>query len=170
MARYKGIFKASANYEPQVAAPFDARMLVEAKADLTAAETWQQGNGASWAYAGMMVAVAADQNAKNNGVYLLLANDYSVEANWRKCADIADIENLQDQINNLEISGGGSLDVEVDSESELPETGDENTTYYVKNDKSIQRWDEETQDYISYGGAPAMDINIIHGGNAHGTN
>lgn len=169
MARYKGIFKASANYEPQVAAPFDARMLVETKADLIAASTWQQSNGANWTYAGMLVTVAADPVAKNNGVYLLLANDYSVEANWRKCADIADIENLQDQIDNLEISGGGSLDVEVETEAELPATGDENTTYYVKNDKSIQRWDEETQDYVSYGGAPAVDINIINGGNAHGT-
>ena len=62
MARYKGIFKAAANYEPQIAAPFDARMLVDAKADLTDRSIWQQSNGDVWVYSGMIVAVANDEN------------------------------------------------------------------------------------------------------------
>lgn len=168
MARYKGIFKTSNNYEPQVAGPFDARMLVQLKSDLTDKKTWAQTDGGVWTYAGMIVAVAAD-TPENNGVYMLLAKDYSIESNWRKFADIIDIEDLQRQIDSIELTGGGSLDVEVETEAELPATGDENTTYYVKNDKSIQRWDEEAQDYISYGGAPAVDITIINGGNANGT-
>lgn len=40
MARYRGNFTVAANYEPLKAAPFDARALVETKADLTAATTW----------------------------------------------------------------------------------------------------------------------------------
>jgi len=135
---------------------------------LTTKATWAQTDGSVWTYAGMIVAVAAD-TPENNGVYMLLVKDYSIESNWRKFADIIDVEDLQRQIDSIELTGGGSLDVEVETEAELPATGDENTTYYVKNDKSIQRWDEEAQDYISYGGAPAVDITIINGGNANGT-
>jgi hypothetical protein len=40
VARYKGTFKAAANYEPQIAAPFDARMLVGARSDLVLKSTW----------------------------------------------------------------------------------------------------------------------------------
>jgi hypothetical protein len=56
---------------------------------------------------------------------------------------------------------------------ELPIPGDSNATYYVKADSSIRRWDEETETYIPYGGTgeiPELNIQIIHGGNAHGTN
>jgi hypothetical protein len=141
---------------------------VEAKSDLISEDTWRQSDGGIWTYVGMIVTVAADALPENNGIYMLLSSDFSKADNWRECADITDIEGLQQQIDSIELAGG-SLDLEVDSEAELPEKGDENTTYYVKDDKSIQRWDEETQDYVSYGGSPAMDITIINGGNANGT-
>jgi hypothetical protein len=53
MARYRGSFTVAASYEPLTASPFDARELVETKADLTAASTWQQPNGDLWIYDGM---------------------------------------------------------------------------------------------------------------------
>lgn len=170
MARYKGIFKASANYEPQVAAPFDARMLVEAKSDLTTAATWQQTNGSIWTYVGMIVSVAADIDPANNGVYRLTAKDWSVEDNWQKLANSAEIEDLQKQIDNIEV-GGGDLSVEIQTEADLPKIGATGTTYYVIENNSIYRWQAETQSYISFGGGePELDIQIIHGGNANGTN
>jgi hypothetical protein len=53
----------------------------------------------------------------------------------------------------------------------LPEVGDKNATYYVKDNSSIQRWDEETQSYQSYGGSgetPELDVNLIYGGDSNG--
>lgn len=172
MARYKGTYTAAANYEPLKAAPFDARQLVESKADLISASTWQQSNGDIWIYQGMIVAVSSDVNADNNGLYILSNSNYTLEASWTKMADVKSIEELQAQIDNLEVSGGGSLDVTVNAETDLPEVGDSNTTYYVLDNNSIYRWQEETQSYISFGGGTAdfEDINIIHGGNANGTN
>lgn len=168
MARYKGIFKASANYEPQVAAPFDARSLVEAKSDLLKEETWKQTNGSIWTYVGMIVSVASDIDVTKNGVYMLIDKDWSLESSWQKMATVDQIADLLDKIENIEVSGGGSLDVEVNTEEELPEIGDENTTYYITENQSIQRWDEETDSYITYGGGSAPDIKIINGGNANG--
>lgn len=170
MAREKGIFQVSANYEPLKAAPFDARSLVESKADLINEKTWVIDNVA-WVYTGMIVSVARDIEVTNNGVYRLLdADNYMLESSWQKLADTTSIEDLQRQIDELEVSGG-SIDLEVETETELPETGDENTTYYIKENASIQRWDEETQTYIRYGGAgdtPDIDINLIYGGNSNG--
>jgi hypothetical protein len=41
MSRYKGLFQVPANYEPLIRGPFDARELVETKADLINPATWQ---------------------------------------------------------------------------------------------------------------------------------
>jgi hypothetical protein len=69
MARKKGTFQVSANYEPLKAAPFDARSLVETKEDLFLADTWTI-NGIAWVYNGMLVAVFNDTE-ENKGLYLL---------------------------------------------------------------------------------------------------
>lgn len=136
MARYRGNFTVAANYEPHKAAPFDARALVETKADLIAASTWVQRNGSIWVYSGMIVSVSSDIEPKNNGVYVLTdAKNYHLEECWRKLADVVDIAELQEKIDNLEIGGNG--DIEVDSESELPEEGEENITYYIQETQSI---------------------------------
>lgn len=171
MARYKGTFAIASNYEPHIQGPFDARQLVETKRDLMSSATWLTPMGECWVYKGMMVVVSSDINPDNNGLYILTDLDYSLESNWQKQASHTDIQELQEQIENLEIEGG-SLDVEVDTETELPPIGDENTTYYVKENQSIQRWDSETQSYVAYGGesgeAPDLEINLIHGGDSNG--
>ena len=173
MARYKGTFSVAASYEPLSASPFDARQLVQYKTDLTAIETWQQENGDIWTYVGMLVVVAEDLNDNNNGIYILTNTDYTQESNWRKCADQRDIEYVLEEIKNIEFSGEGSVSIEVDTMEDLPKVGDPNATYYVKENFSIQRWNEVTQSYLSFGGSgeiPELNIEIIHGGNAHGTN
>lgn len=166
MARYNGVYKAAANYEPQIAAPFDARELVETKADLTNEKTWKQRNGDIWTYVGMVVSVASDENPANNGRYQLMAADWSNVANWQKMATAADTQILQEQIDNIEITGGGSLDIEVQTLEDLPQEGDINATYYVLENNSIWRWNPALQDYISYGST--LNVNIINGGSAHG--
>lgn len=166
MARYNGVYKAAANYEPQIAAPFDARELVETKADLTNEKTWKQRNGDIWTYVGMVVSVSSDENPANNGRYQLMAADWSNMANWQKMATAADTQILQEQIDNIEITGGGSLDIEVQTLEDLPQEGDINATYYVIEDNSIWRWNAALQDYISYGAT--LNVNIINGGSAHG--
>ena len=171
MGRYKGTFSVAANYEPLVGGPFDARQLVETKSDLTNPRTWRSHSGEIWVYIGMMVVVSSDINANNNGLYILKDNPYTDEANWVKYATEADIADLQQQIDDIEVGSGGSLDVNVETEADLPEVGDQNTTYYVKDNSSIQRWDEETQSYQSYGGSgeiPELDVNLIYGGDSNG--
>lgn len=117
----------------------------------------------------MIVSVATDIDPEKNGLYVLIAEDYTKESNWRKYADSRDVERLQKKIEDIEVSGGGSLDIEVETEADLPETGDSNTTYYVKENLGIYRWQEETKSYISFGkGSADLDINLIYGGNSHG--
>lgn len=171
MSRYKGTFAISANYEPLIAAPFDARQLVECKADLTSTKTWARADGSVWTYAGMMVAVAQDTNPENNGIYVLIAEDYTLQSNWRKQANSTDIDKLREEIENISISGGGSLDIEVDTMEDLPEIGDRNITYYVRENSSIQRWNEAEQAYFPFGGSgeqPELNISLIYGGNSNG--
>lgn len=169
MAREKGIFHISANYEAQKAAPLDARQLVEAKADLLLPETWTVNNIA-WIYDGMIVAVSRDVNNENNGIYMLTdSRNYTKESSWQKMANIQDIQQLQKQIEELQ-SNITETDVDIDTEAELPDIGEENITYYIKETQDILRWNNESQDYISYGGSGITDlnINIIHGGDSNG--
>lgn len=82
MSRNKGIASFSANFEPQVAAPLDARMLVPTKAELLLAATWQANDGGVYSYVGMIVCVYADSTPANNGLYRLTAADYTQASNW----------------------------------------------------------------------------------------
>ena len=81
MARSKGTLAISANFEPQVAAPFDGRGRVEFYADLLLDATWQAKNGNVYTYPGMVVTVWGDTD--KNGIYIL-EGDYHYEQNWRQ--------------------------------------------------------------------------------------
>lgn len=97
MARYKGTFVAPSNYEPLVGGPFDARELVETKADLIAAKTWQQPNGDLWIYEGMKV-VVKDEHA----IYILLNPiSYFLESSWIRSANELDIATIQELIGEV---------------------------------------------------------------------
>lgn len=120
MARFKGTFEVPANYEPQKAAPFDARSLVNTKASLTQASTWQDSKGDMWIYSGMLVTVSADSE-NNNGVYRLLdAEHYNNESYWQKLVELPELvqvkDDLQTQLDNIVISGGDiALKEQVDT-------------------------------------------------------
>lgn len=164
-----GTFPITANYELQVAAPFDARSLVKTKAALTDGATWLQADGNMYIYSGMFVAVYDDPDEEKNGLYILTdASLYSFESSWEKFVEDKVIKNLQEQIDNIEVSGGGSADVVVKTFSDLPDVGNENTTYFVEEDQSIYKYDATTRDYKSYGGSGDLDINLIYGGDSNG--
>lgn len=83
MARVSGSLGISSNFEPQIAAPFDARAIVPTKADLTVASNWTALDGGSYIYEGMTVTVAEDSTASNNGIYVLTdASDVTDINNW----------------------------------------------------------------------------------------
>lgn len=77
MARIKGMFSVSANYEPTIVAPLDAREVVQYKSDLFARKTWLK-NDSLFIYNGLKVSVTQDTE-ENNGVYVLLNKDLYME-------------------------------------------------------------------------------------------
>jgi len=85
MARDKGLLNISANFEPQTAQPFDARMRVQTLADLTNATQWEANDGTVYAYIGMITVVYNDTT--NNGLYRLEQEDYTNISNWSKVGD-----------------------------------------------------------------------------------
>jgi hypothetical protein len=89
-ARTKGLASFSANFETQMAAPLDARMLCDTKADLLLATTWEANDGGHYAYVGMLVTVNGDSTSANNGVYRLTALPYTSAGNWERCGSSAD--------------------------------------------------------------------------------
>jgi hypothetical protein len=84
MSRAKGIASFSANFEVHTAAPLDSRCLVGTKADLTSSVIWQGNDNGNYTYLGMVVSIAADPTPTNNGVYQLIASDYTNASNWVK--------------------------------------------------------------------------------------
>ena len=71
--RISGILPISANFEPQISAPFDARDNVPNRADLLLAATWQALDGNMYIYTGLTVTVSADSvSSAFNGIYILL--------------------------------------------------------------------------------------------------
>ena len=84
-ARTPGLLGISANFEAQMAAPLDARMICDTKADLLLATTWEANDGGHYAYVGMIVTVNGDGTPANNGVYRLTALPYTSAGNWEQC-------------------------------------------------------------------------------------
>ncbi len=87
MSRTKGLLALSGNFEPQIAAPFDARHIVGLASDLTLPTTWQAKDNTVYTYIGMRVTVTNDPSPANNGVYWLIADDYTQNANWVKLGE-----------------------------------------------------------------------------------
>ena len=88
MARSKGTLGISANFEPQIAASFDARANVPTKADLTIASNWTANDGGSYPYNGMTVTVAEDSTSSNNGIYILLDASNITDINsWQQVGE-----------------------------------------------------------------------------------
>lgn len=80
MARNKGTFNFSANLEPKVQAPLDARTVVDTVAELTQAATWQDTNGDVWLFDGLVVSIA-----QTGELYMLTDKAaYTSAASWKR--------------------------------------------------------------------------------------
>lgn len=165
MSRQRGIFNLSGNYEPLIAAPLDARTVVDTKAELLLSTTWIKTGSVAYLFDGLLVAVTKDNTAANNGLYLLLnAVNYTSYDSWYKIADIRDINSLNDRIDQITGGGGGGA-VQVEALANLPNVGSENTVYFVKNENATYRWDEAGLKYYCTG-RDYQEIKVINGGNA----
>lgn len=161
MARIKGLFSVSANYEPTIAAPLDAREVVQYKSDLLSRKTWLK-NGSLYLYDGMRVSVTEDTN-ENNGVYVLTNKDLYMEASsWKQLATMDEIKELQKEIE--QISVGSAFDI-VDDLSMLPQPGTSGKIWYVRAEGASYSWDTDAAKYIIVG-SNFNDIKIISGGNS----
>ena len=164
MAKYaRGFFNLSGNYEPLIAAPLDARTVVEFKSDLTNSTTWTASGGV-WVYPGLMVAVVADAS-DNNGIYYLVdASAYASEDSWLKIADQRTIDTLNAKIDQIT---GGSGAVQVENKASLPNVGSEGVVYFVKSENATYRWDDTDVRYYCVG-RDHEEIKVINGGDAAG--
>ena len=176
MARIKGSFITSNNYEVKKTAPFDARMLVKKKSDLTESLSWS----ITGIYNGMIVAVGDDTEKSNNGLYMLADVDNVVSASsWIKFAELSDLVEMaknidalteelgiikeeldkkQDKLiagkniiieNNVISATGGGSGAGVIQVENLPDNGQEDVIYCVQNDGSVYMWKDGT--WVCYG-------------------
>jgi hypothetical protein len=83
MARILGQYVFNSNFEPQISAPLDSRMLVDYQNDLYLLDTWISSDGSEYTYKGMIVSVCNDIS-DNNGLYQLIDIDYTNKDNWIK--------------------------------------------------------------------------------------
>lgn len=111
MSRVKGTNVTGAPIELTSGAPVDAKMLVDTKADLYNASTWQAPSAAAnagkmFCYYGMLVYVGNDaEHPENNGLYVLQnsgANDANDDATANSGANWVRISQTDTRINAIE--------------------------------------------------------------------
>ena len=174
MARNKGLLGISANFEPQVAAPFDSRIVVENISDLTEIETWQALDGGVYLYKGLVVSVTEDSS-----LYILKDyQNYDNLDNWQKVynsGEVLDISgSLSERIDAIveeqtELIGENGIGVEEDPIHHwtVSVTGDIDILSNVETDSTIDgdilRFDGENwinSDDLSTLEVSAADLNI----------
>lgn len=188
MGRIRGSFITSNNYEVKKTAPFDARMLVKKKSDLTDPSSWSIAGS----YNGMIVAVGNDPEKANNGLYMLAdVGNISSLSSWIKFAELSDLEAMganiqtlteelglvkaeldkkQDKLtagkniiieNNVISATGSGSGADIIQVENLPEEGQENVIYCVQNDGSLYMWKDGV--WICYG-RDYNQITLLFGG------
>lgn len=143
MSRVKGTNVTGAPIELTSGAPVDAKMLVDTKADLYTASTWQAPSAAGanagkmFCYYGMLVYVGND-TPENNGLYVLQnsgANDANADAtansgaNWVRISQTdtrinaieSDIDSIQSELENIPTADNVVL--KTDISTVIPEEG-----------------------------------------------
>lgn len=143
MSRVKGTNVTGAPIELTSGAPVDAKMLVDTKADLYTASTWQAPSAAGanagkmFCYYGMLVYVGND-TPENNGLYVLQnsgANDANKDAtansgaNWVRISQTdtrinaieSDIDSIQSELENIPTADNVVL--KTDISTVIPEEG-----------------------------------------------
>lgn len=108
MSRIQGDLPFSATIEVKKVLPLDARQLVDTKADLTGATTWNQ-TGNIWLFDGAIVSVASDPTTDNNGVYFLKdAANYNNIGSWEKIEAGGGTGDVTGATNGLSVSTDGT--------------------------------------------------------------
>lgn len=126
MGRDKGTNDYSNNFEPQVTGLLDARTRVDTKADLLLASTWTSSDGNVYLPRGIRVSVTNDSIAANNGVYMLMDEDYSVTSNWLQIGGVEKQDKLVSGKNIKTINGQsllGSGNITISSSGGSGESG-----------------------------------------------
>lgn len=154
--RDRGTFNFSGNLEVKKDAPLEARSLVNSYADLVKPETWTDEQGGIWKYDCMLVS-CKDRPGK---VYQLSPGaDYTKESSWILIGDTSELnKKVQEFIDSKGApSGLASLNesgiipsaqlpsyvddvIEVDTFSNLPDTGESGKIYIVQDTNLTYRW------------------------------
>lgn len=185
MALFDGVALMSTQYAFDGNGPFDAKMLVKSFDELTNETTWQNSNGDSLAYNGMIVAVwrERNENAHKNGIYFLHDGtakripDVTKVENWHKLGELKDLEGLAEQITAMQKE---LEDIQADVEdlqdsatvikekrSDFPTEGTPGKLYVATEEAKTYVW--ANNDYLPVGdgtGDSTPDIQVICGGNA----
>lgn len=101
MGRKLGTNVYSNNFEPQVMGLLDARTQVDTKADLTKDATWTSTDGNTYAPVGIRVSVTDDSTNGNNGVYMLMSEDYAIASNWMKIGSEGNAEFIMVDLSSI---------------------------------------------------------------------
>lgn len=139
MGRIVGLSDCPINFDVLKTAPLDARLVVDAKADLTNPETWQNRNGTgTWVYQGMIVWCSAEQKAyafiknpdKDGNPVTLVSN----EKNWVEVGSSLSREytgaiTATDDKTAFSVAGGKALYQEIKEDISLVE--DKLTSVYT---------------------------------------
>lgn len=157
MARRKGIVNVSTDYEVKIKAPFDARQLCNTKDDLIDEASWSYAS----TYVGMLVSVANDPVADNNGVYFLKVDTPTDESSWVKLFDTEEFEAFQEKlaqdlsnyVTSDQLSGYAKIYF-----GERPEVGDSNTIYFNEVDGNIEEWIWYNDKYVIVGSSSSGDL------------
>lgn len=154
--RDRGTFNFSGNLEVKKDAPLEARSLVNSYADLVKPETWTDEQGGIWKYDCMLVS-CKDRPGK---VYQLSPGaDYTKESSWILIGDTSELNNkVQEFIDSKGAPNGlASLNesgiipsaqlpsyvddvIEVDTFSNLPDTGESGKIYITQDTNLTYRW------------------------------
>lgn len=154
--RDRGTFNFSGNLEVKKDAPLEARSLVNSYADLVKPETWTDEQGGIWKYDCMLVS-CKDRPGK---VYQLSPGaDYTKESSWILIGDTSELNNkVQEFIDSKGAPNGlASLNesgiipsaqlpsyvddvIEVNTFSNLPDTGESGKIYIVQDTNLTYRW------------------------------
>ena len=154
--RDRGTFNFSGNLEVKKDAPLEARSLVNSYADLVKPETWTDEQGGIWKYDCMLVS-CKDRPGK---VYQLSPGaDYTKQSSWILIGDTSELNSKVQQFINSKGAPNGlaSLNesgiipsaqlpsyvddvIEVDTFSNLPDTGESGKIYIVQDTNLTYRW------------------------------
>lgn len=142
MGRIKGLVNCSVNFDVSKTAPLDARLVVDSKADLIKAETWQGTDGKGcWVYQGMIVWCSAEQKAyafiknpdKDGNAATLIAD----AANWVQVGselseDVDSAVAEGDDEKALSLKGGKALNTKIKTlETNIKGLGEKLSSVYT---------------------------------------